>query len=64
MIVCKGCGAEKAQGQWWGLNKYFGFSGRFCADCYDKISHDSYGRPNHPNDHLLMLLKLTGVKSQ
>jgi hypothetical protein len=36
-----------ANGQWWSLRNYYGISGEFCPGCFDKISHDSYGRPNH-----------------
>ena len=43
---------------WWHCNNYFKFSGFFCPQCYDKISHDSYGKPEDPEGYLLMLLKL------
>ena len=62
---CAGCGnarIEPSKRQWWWCNKYFGFTGFFCPDCYDKISHDSYKNPNNPAEYLMMLLKLTGVK--
>jgi hypothetical protein len=55
---CQGCGRDSEKGQWWRLNNYFGFTGRFCPCCYDRISHDSYGRPNRPADYLLMVIKL------
>jgi hypothetical protein len=57
---CTGCDTDKEtrSGQWWFLRDYFGVSGQFCPDCYDKISHDSYGRPEHPEEYTLMLLKL------
>ncbi len=42
---------------WW-LNNYFGFNGHWCSDCYDKIAHNSYGKPNDPEAYLLMCLKL------
>lgn len=59
MSECTTCkvAREKRQGQWWHLAGYYGFTGFFCPDCYDKISHNSYGQPNRPRDHLLMLLK-------
>ena len=58
-MTCKGCDADKEskQGQWWHLTGYFGFSGRFCPDCYDMISHDSYGQPCRPADYTFMLLR-------
>jgi hypothetical protein len=59
MIICRTCGCtnEEKTGQWWGLSNYYGFSGRFCPDCYDKVSHNSYGQPNNPKDYLFMVLK-------
>lgn len=30
---------------WWSLRNYYGIDGRYCPGCYDKIAHDSYGRP-------------------
>ena len=62
---CRGCGSEmtrektvKESIQWWNLNNYFGISGVFCGDCYEKVSHDSYGNPNHPAELAFMLLKM------
>ena len=59
---CTGCdrpGPEDDNGRvWWHCRGYFKISGTFCPDCYDKISHDSYGQPERPNDYLLMLMKL------
>ena len=57
---CVACDAtvDAKKGQWWHLNNYFKFSGRFCPDCYNKISHDSYGKPQNPKEYTLMLLKL------
>jgi hypothetical protein len=60
-VHCEGCSATKGDsqpGQWWHLNSYYGFTGSFCPDCYDKISHDSQGNPRRPADHLWMTLKL------
>jgi len=46
---CTNCGKpQDRNGQWWRLNNYFGFTGLFCPNCYDMISHDAYGKPNHP----------------
>ena len=60
---CHGCdlprdARERDQGQWWNLSNYHGITGYFCPACYDKVAHDSYGRPKRPNDHLLMMLRL------
>jgi len=60
IITCTGCGKPKIHNQkeqWWSCNGYFGFSGDFCSSCFDKISHDSYRNPKHPEEYLLMLLK-------
>ncbi len=61
---CTACDktTRRSTEQWWSLRNYFGFSGDFCPDCYDKISHDSYGNPRRPKDYTFMLLKF-GVKS-
>ena len=58
--ICRGCNldAEHRYEHWWNLREYFGISGQFCSDCYDKISHDSYRQPRHPEEYTLMLLKL------
>ena len=61
---CRACDKAKPHDpkeQWWYCKGYYKISGLFCADCYEKISHDSYGRPNHPGEYLMMLLKL-GMK--
>ena len=42
---------------WWNLNGYNGFSGYFCPQCYDMISHDAYNKPKDPEGYLFMLLK-------
>ena len=61
MLVCKSCDRQdprdRPNGQWWHCSGYFKISGTFCPECYDKISHDSYQRPNRPADYLMMLLK-------
>jgi len=58
---CDGCeklydGGNKRS--WWTLNHYHKLSGFFCPTCYDKISHDSYGKPKQPEDYLIMLLRV------
>jgi hypothetical protein len=61
-LWCKACNTYESD-QWWSLKRYYGFTGLFCSDCYSKISHDSWGRPRYPEEHLMMLLKL-GVDTQ
>lgn len=64
-ILCRGCGTEKEPsrwGQWWHLNNYHGFRGSFCPECYSMISHDAYGQPCYPEQHLFMVLKLQQQK--
>jgi hypothetical protein len=41
----------------WGLSNYHGVSGNFCGKCYDKVSHNSYGKPEQPGEYLAILLK-------
>ena len=50
-IACTVCGTKDRNGQWWGLQGYYGLSGNFCPKCYDKVSHDSYGKPNNPSGY-------------
>lgn len=60
-MICKGCDKDSektAREQWWHCNGYFKISGTFCSKCYDKISHDSFGRPERPKDYLMMLMKM------
>ena len=60
---CVCCGGEDfdRDQQWWSLRGYFGLSGRFCSQCYEKVSHNSYGEPNHPSDYLLIRMKLSAT---
>lgn len=44
-----------AVGIWWQLTNYFGLTGRYCADCYDGVSHDSYGKPTNEGKYLAAL---------
>ncbi len=60
MKKCLACDSTK--GQFWYLKNYFGISGSLCSPCYDKVSHDSYGKPNRPGDYLLMLMKFGANK--
>jgi hypothetical protein len=47
---------QSTQGRGWSLSGYHGLSGTFCADCYDKVSHDSQGQARRPLDYLRILL--------
>jgi recombinational DNA repair protein (RecF pathway) len=47
---CVNCGTTDHPGQWWCLQGYYGLSGAFCSDCYQLVSHDAYGKPNHPEE--------------
>lgn len=57
-IQCTCCGKEKQSGQFWSLNNYFGLSGRFCSECYEKVSHDAYKQPKHPEQYTMILLRM------
>jgi hypothetical protein len=61
MMKCDGCGKEQEnkKKQWWGLWNYYGVSGTFCNVCFHKVSHDAYGKPNHPVAYRNMVKKLT-----
>mgnify|MGYP000417390400 CR=1 FL=1 len=54
--LCSNCGCNRA-GQGWSLRNYYGITGRFCQECYDKVNHDSYGNPEHPGEYIAILLK-------
>lgn len=56
--LCSCCGKEKENNQFWSLSGYYGLSGRFCAECYNKVSHNSYGKPNHPEQYTMILLRM------
>lgn len=59
---CRGCDRPREwnrdQDQWWRLSNYYGITGYFCSACYRKVAHDSYGRPQQPQEHLLMVMRL------
>lgn len=46
-ILCKK-DLTRPGGTSWSLNRYYGISGNFCCNCYEKVSHDSNGKPKHP----------------
>lgn len=64
MSTCTACeiARDSKEGQWWNLSNYFGFTGFFCPDCHDKISHDGYDNPKNPKDYTFMLLKYGDLK--
>lgn len=50
-MKCTNCTTVKPPGnarQWWHLGNYYGITGTFCPDCFELVSHDPYGTPNHP----------------
>ena len=63
-MKCRACDIEKDRTgrQWWNLSGYFGITGSFCPDCYDKVSHDSYQQPCNPGEYTKILLKLSGER--
>ncbi len=54
--LCTNCGCKR-NGQGWSLRNYYGISGQFCRDCYDKVSHNSFGKPEQPGEYIAILLK-------
>jgi hypothetical protein len=58
-VTCVNCGDSRPMGDsgFWSLNKYYGLSGMYCRTCYNKVSHDSYGKPENPEEYLMILLK-------
>lgn len=62
MYSCAGCGVSDDPGQhrgyWWTLRNYYGLTGSFCPSCYDLVSHDGFGQPKHPEEYVLMILKV------
>jgi hypothetical protein len=61
MKKCTNCVTTDPKGQWWYLYNYYKISGYFCPRCYEDVSHDSAGNPNHPIKYKMMLenIKLT-----
>jgi hypothetical protein len=53
-ISCTNCNKRSRA---WVLSNYFGISGSFCRDCYNKVSHNSYGQPENPAEYICVLLK-------
>lgn len=43
--------------QFWHLSNYYGITGIFCSKCYNDVSHDSCGNPNHPKKYQKILDK-------
>jgi len=59
-MKCTYCEKEKNayKHQWWHLCKYYGLNGLFCNTCYNKVAHDSEGKPRHPVSYRNALKKL------
>jgi len=55
---CACCHTEHHPGQWWSLRNYHGFSGLYCADCYDQVRHDAQDRPVNPQGLVLARLRM------
>jgi len=53
---CTNCNTTETEGQWWYLREYGGIHGYFCPECYEKVSHDSYGKPRHPEEYKAVLV--------
>jgi hypothetical protein len=57
-VQCDNCKTiYKTNKGFWGLRNYHLVSGYFCSKCYDKVSHNSYGRPEQPAEYIAILLK-------
>lgn len=57
---CELCGKKQlsTRSLRWFLRDYFGVTAMVCGQCYDKVAHDSYGRPNRPTAYRNALKKL------
>ena len=56
VMRCSFCD-EITEGHGWTLSDYYGLTGSVCNECYEKVSHDSYGNPKHSEEFLLLKLK-------
>jgi len=58
---CTNCGCSEESSSntrgFWSLQGYYNISGYFCGPCYDKVSHNSYGKPDQPGEYIAILLK-------
>ena len=54
--LCSNCGKDR-KGRGWSLRNYYGINGQFCGPCYDKVSHNSHGKPEQPGEYIAILLK-------
>lgn len=62
---CTGCGSVRlSELPGWYLKNYYGLTGYFCKTCYGKVSHNSYGEPQNPEEFTFMLLKLSGKQEK
>lgn len=59
-MKCACCGKKQTtlKKQWWHLINYYGLSGTFCSECYDKVSHNADGKPYHPVAYRNVLKKI------
>ncbi len=55
-LPCACCGTVSKQSGWF-LSGYHGITGYYCANCYSKVAHDSYGNPVNPEEYMFVLLK-------
>ena len=56
--TCVNCTrVAKLPNEYWYLNGYYGVTGIFCSGCYAMVKHDVDGRPHHPNEYIIVLLK-------
>ena len=60
---CALCGGIKVEGQWWQLNNYHEVSGYFCPGCFEKVSHDPYGKPHHPAEYKAVKVALEIIRA-
>lgn len=55
--ACDCCDDVDVEGQWWNLNNYYGISGYFCPNCYDKVRHDSQKQPINPDQYVVVYVQ-------
>ena len=55
---CQKIWTKRHKTQWWELNSYFGLSGLYCGQCYEKVQHDAFGIPRHPISYWNILKRM------
>lgn len=50
-LVCECCLKDTIVIRTWFLRDYYGLDGRFCRKCFEKVKHDSNGKPEHPKQY-------------